>query len=302
MEPMSMVAGSPWVTGSQVPLVPPETIRMLTSLEDVLDTGSGSAQLGSMLHRLGVGYVVLRHDLDRNLSDPPPSSVVSIALARSSGIRRVATFGSLDLGPAIEVFEVSSRDRDSRTDLGVAADDARTVSSGPADVLAAVGSGLVGAGQAAVVSGDSGWSRPAQVVGDGYRLRERQFGRVHAAEGAVLGPDEPRHGDRVVENYPGSTGARGVVARYHGIDRVDASSSQGYPRSLGPIRPEEAPYSAIDGDPSTGWTTGYATRPLGQWLTVHYDRPHTFDTVQIHGDADPKHVGVLGWKVSVGGH
>ena len=300
-EPMSMVARTPWVTRSQVPLVPPETIRMLGSLENVLDTGSGSAQLGTMLDRLGVGFVVLRHDLDPNLNDPPPSSVVSIALARSSGIKRVRTFGSLDFGPAIEVFEVTSRDRSSRSDLSVAPDDARTVSSGPADVLAAVGSGLVGAGQAAVVSGDSGWKRSTQVVGDGYALRERQFGRVHASESGVLTPDEPRHEVRVVENYPGSPSARPVFAEYHGIDYVDASSSQAYPRSLGAIRPEDAPYSAIDGDLTTGWTTAYATRPLGQWLAVHYGQRKTFGTVRIRGDANPLGGSVLRWKVSAGG-
>jgi arabinofuranan 3-O-arabinosyltransferase len=301
-EPMSMVARSPWVTRSQVPLVPADTIRMLSSLEDVLDTGSGSAQLGATLDRMGLGFVVLRHDLDRELADPPSSSVVSIALARSSGIRRVATFGSLDFGPAIEVFEVVSRDRTAAPDLTVtSADAARTVSSGPADVLQAVGSGLVGAGQAAVVSGDSGWSREAQVVGDGYQLRERQFGRVHANEGAVLAPGEPRHAVRSVENYPGSPGARPVVADYHGIRYVDASTSQAYVGSLGPIRAEEAPYSAVDGDPKTGWTTGYPTRPLGQWIAVHYDGPHTFDQVRIHADADRSGKGVLRWRVSAGG-
>jgi arabinofuranan 3-O-arabinosyltransferase len=115
-EPMSMVGLSPWVTRSQVPLVGAETIRMLSSLEDVLDTGSGSAHLGEMLQRAGLGFVVLRHDLDPDLADASPSSVVSIALARSSGVTRVATFGALDFGPAIEVFEVSGRDRSQRSD------------------------------------------------------------------------------------------------------------------------------------------------------------------------------------------
>jgi arabinofuranan 3-O-arabinosyltransferase len=299
-EPMSMVARSPWVTRSQVPLVPPETIRMLSSLEDVLDTGSGSAQLGATLNRMGLGYVVLRHDLDPKLNDPPPSSVVSIALARSSGIKRVATFGALEFGPAIEIFEVSSRDRRAGSDLAVYPGRARTVSSGPADVLTAVGSGLIGAHEAAVVSGDLPGSGTAQIVGDGYQLRERQFGRVHGAEGAVLAPGEPRHAVRSVENYPGSPGARPVVARYHGIRYVDASSSQAYADTLGPIRPEEAPYAAVDGDPRTGWTTGYPTSPLAEWLEVHYERSRIFGEVRIQGDPDPTGKGVLRWRVSVG--
>ncbi|WP_457111153.1 alpha-(1-_3)-arabinofuranosyltransferase domain-containing protein [Marmoricola sp. URHA0025 HA25] len=301
-EPMSMVAHSPWVTRSQVPLVPPETIRMLSNLEDVLDTGSGSAELGAMLHRLGLGFVLLRHDLDPELGDPPPSSVVSIALARSSGIRRVATFGALDFGPAIEVFEVTSRSRTTGGDLTVAsAASARTVSSGPADVLNAVGSSLVGEEDATIVAGDSGWTRKAQVVGDGYQMRVRQFGRVHAAEGAVLARGQPRHAVRRVENYPGSPGARPVVARYHGIRYVDASTSQAYPQSLGQIRPETAPFAAVDGDPKTGWTTAFPSRPLGQWLSVRYDGTQRFGEVDIQSDADPSGDGVLRWQVSAAG-
>ncbi|MBO9520412.1 MAG: DUF3367 domain-containing protein [Nocardioidaceae bacterium] len=301
-EPMSMAGRSPWVTRSQVPLVNAETIRMLISLEDVLDTGSGSANLGRMLQRIGLGYVVLRHDLDHDLADAVPSSVVSIALARSSGIRRVAAFGSLGFGPAIEVFEVTGRDRLENGDLRLLPEDtARTVSSGPADVLAAVGAGLVGTGEAAVVAGDSGWKRPAQVVGDGYQLRERQFGRVHSAEGTVLARGEPHRELRRMENYPGSPGARPVVASYDGIRYVDASSSQGYPDSFGPIRPEAAPYAAVDGEPKTGWTTSYLTRPRGQWLRVRYPAARPFGAVTIHGDPDPGRTGVLRWRVSAGG-
>jgi arabinofuranan 3-O-arabinosyltransferase len=301
-EPMSMVGRSPWVTRSQVPLVNAETIRMLTSLEDVLDTGSGSAHLGQMLQRIGLGFVVLRHDLDRDLADAVPPSVVSIALARSSGITRVAAFGSLGLGPAIEVFEVTGRDRSGHSDLRVVGQDtARTVSSGPADVLTAVASGLLSTDEGAVVAGDSGWSRPATVVGDGYQLRERQFGRVHAAEGAVLGMHEPHRAVRRVENYPGSNFARPVFADYDGIRYAGASSSQAYPDSFGPIRAEAAPYSAIDGDLRTGWTTSYLTRPAGQWLEVHYDHEHVFGAVTVQGDPDAGRKGVLTWRVTVDG-
>lgn len=301
-EPMSMVGRSPWVTRSQVPLVNAETIRMLSSLEDVLDTGSGSAQLGDTLDRIGIGFVVLRHDLDHDLADAVSSSVVSIALARSSGIRRVAAFGNLGFGPAIEVFESTGRDRSARTDLRVLPEQsARTVSSGPADVLTGVAAGLVDTDEAVVVSGDSGWSRPAEVVGDGYQQRERQFGRVHSAEGPVLTADEPRRDIRRVPNYPGSPGARPVVAEYHGIRYVDASSSQGYPDTFGAIRGEDAPFAAVDGDPATRWTTGYLVPALGQWLAVHYDTVRTFGTVTIKGDPADVDSGVERWRVSAGG-
>ncbi|MFL6159241.1 MAG: alpha-(1-_3)-arabinofuranosyltransferase family protein [Marmoricola sp.] len=300
-ETMSMIQKSPWVTRSQVPLVNAETIRMLSGLEDVLDTGAGSAQLGTMLERIGLGHVVLRHDLDPQLADAVPSSVVSIALARSSGIKRVATFGNLRGAPAIEIFEAIGRDRTQSSDLRVLpTSTAVTVSSGPADVLTSVGAGLIPADRAAVVAGDNGWSKPAEVLGDGYQDRERQFGRVHEAEGPVLAPGEPRRSIRRFENYPGSTTAKPVVARYTGVRYVDASSSQGFVDSFGPIRSENAPFSAVDGDPKTAWTTSYLSRPLNQWLAVHYGRTRTVGTVTVHGDPDPSGRGVRAWKVRVG--
>ncbi|MFL6156122.1 MAG: alpha-(1-_3)-arabinofuranosyltransferase family protein, partial [Marmoricola sp.] len=300
-EPMSMIQKSPWVTRSQVPLVNAETIRMLTSLEDVLDTGVGSAQLGNTLKRIGLGYVVLRHDLNHDLADAVPSSVVSIALARSSGIQRVATFGQLDYGPAIEVFEVDGRDRSQSDDLRVLPQStAVTVSSGPADVLAAVAAGLIGPDRAAVVEGDNGWDHPAQIQGDGYQDRERQFGRVHAAEGPVLAKGEPRRAVRRFENYPGSTAAKPVTARYEGIRYVDASTSQAYVDSFGQIRSEDAPFSAVDGDLNTAWTTSYLSRPRGQWLAVHYRSARTFGEVTLHGVADASGDGVRSWRVRVG--
>ena len=102
------------MTRSQVPLAPPETIRVLSRLEEFLETGSGSANLGEMLGRLGIGYIVVRHDLDPRPRPSTTSNLVSIALARSRGVTRVATFGALDFGPAIEIYRVTGR-RDPRS-------------------------------------------------------------------------------------------------------------------------------------------------------------------------------------------
>ncbi|HET6151929.1 MAG TPA: alpha-(1-_3)-arabinofuranosyltransferase family protein [Marmoricola sp.] len=301
-EPMSIVADSPWVTRSQVPLAGAGTIRMLTSLEDLLDSGSGSPELGEMLDRVGIGYVVLRHDLDPSLDDSSPSNVAAVALATSGGLKRVAAFGQLDFGPAVEVFEVTGRDTGSGTDLRLQPEaTARTISSGPADVLTAVESGLLAPDQAAVVTGEDGWKQPTDIVGDSYQLRERQYGRVHAAEGPVLARGEPRRLHRYVENYPGAPGAQLVSADYHGVAYVNASTSQGYPDSFGPIHPESAPYAAVDGDAQTAWTTASLTRPVGQWLAVHYDAAQTFDTVTVHSDPGTG-TAVRRWRISAGSH
>ena len=188
-EPMQAVARTPWVSRSQVPLTPPQTIRILSHLEEFLETGSGSANLGQTLGRLGFGYVVVRHDLDPEASASTTSNLVAIALARSRGVTRVATFGALDFGPAIEIYRVTRERRDAAVPAapggrrGHGRRGARPTSWTPSARDSSTPD------QAAVVQGDSGWDRAADVVGDGYRLRERNFGRVHDAEGPVLSPD-----------------------------------------------------------------------------------------------------------------
>ena len=119
-----------------------------------------------------------------------PSTLVALALARSPGIERVATFGELDFGPAIEVFEVQNAFGGSPAgslpfDVRDVADTV-TVASSVEDAIVAVGAGRVGDDQAMVVRGDTEWDEPADIQGDQYRRRERAFGRVHQAESNVM--------------------------------------------------------------------------------------------------------------------
>jgi arabinofuranan 3-O-arabinosyltransferase len=272
---------------------------MLDSLESLIDTGSGSPYLGAMLGRIGVGYVVVRHDLSTGLVEQPTTSLVGIALARSGGLRRVAIFGKEGLGPAIEIYKVATSQPASAYRI-TPEPDVATVASGPADVLAAVGLGVIDAARAAVVAGYPGWDRPAQVVGDGYQLRVRNFGFAHDAEGPVLSPDEPRHAIRLVENYPGSPGSRSVVAGYDGVSYVDASSSQAYPDTFGPLRAEDAPFSAVDGDPRTSWVSAALTRPVGQYLELHFPGSRSFGS--LHIESPPGRGSVSAWSISAGGH
>jgi len=299
-EPMSAVSDTPWVTRSQVPLVPPETIRVLSRLEEFLATGAGSPNLGAMLARLGISDVVVRHDLDPSLSEATSINLVSIAMARSEGVTREKTLGEADFGPAIEIFSV---DDATAAPISVLPEsDVVTVAGASADVVDAVGRGLVAPDQAAIVQGDDGWDAPADVVGDSYRLRERNFGRVHDAEGAVLAPGEPRHSTRVVGNYPGNPGSQQVVARYERIEYVDASSSMAYTNGFGEVRPENAPYSAVDADRSTAWRSGFLEDPVGQWLDIHLQEPQEIGTLTVLSTVANPTVGeVTRWQVEAGG-
>ncbi|MGN6160844.1 MAG: alpha-(1-_3)-arabinofuranosyltransferase domain-containing protein [Marmoricola sp.] len=293
-EPMSMVGRTPWVSRTQAPLVPAATLRLLDGLESTINTGVGSPNLDAMLARLGIGYVIVRHDLAPGAQQVSTSSQVSLALARSRGLRRVATFGPDVLGPRIEIYRVLAPEAPDgfvlTPDSGVV-----TVASDTTDVLAAVGQGLVAGLGATVLHGESGWSRPVQIVGDGDQRRIRQFGLSQFAEGAVLSPNEPTHSERSVQNYPASPEAKPVTARYVGIRYIDASSSQGYTAGFGPVLPEDAPFSAVDGDPRTSWRSAAYTAPVGQWLEIHLSKRRPLHTVQITSDA------VRTWRIAAGG-
>ncbi|CAB4706375.1 unannotated protein [freshwater metagenome] len=296
-EPIQVLGETPWITRSQVPLTPAATIRMLTSLESYLETGAGSPYLAGVLRRIGVDRILLRHDLDQGAAQSISSGLVSQALASSPGIERVETFGRLAFGPAIEVYDVVGgadgyRVRD--------ADDVVTVASSVEDAVTAVGAGLVDEDQPMLVQGETG--RAADIVGDGYRLRERAFGRVHDAESNVMAPGDPYHAGRVLPNYPGPDGSTPVSARYFGIAGVTATTANGYADVFGPVRPETAPWATLDGDPATYWLSAPFVPSLGQSIEIDLGQTHTLDDVAL---SEP--LSVLGldpvssWRVSAGG-
>lgn len=304
-EPMQVLGTSRWVTRSQVPLTPAPTIRMLSALETYLETGAGSPYLRNMLDRVGVDRVVVRHDLDPEVSQATPSTLVALALARSPGIERVAAFGRLELGPAVEVFEVhngyggSPADRLPFDVRDVA--DTVTVASSVEDAIVAVGAGRVGDDQPMVVRGDTGWDQPADVQGDQLRRRERNFGRVHEAESNVMAPGDAYRGDRVLPNYPAPPGAEPVVARYAGIAGVTASSSAGYADIIGPVRPETAPWSALDGDPQTFWRPAPFHDVEGQWVEIDLGAERTLHDVRVVEPRAPLGLQpVISWRVVAG--
>ncbi|MBV9832565.1 MAG: DUF3367 domain-containing protein, partial [Marmoricola sp.] len=217
-EPLEVLGRRPWITRSQVPLTPAASIRMQTALEGFIETGSGSPYLGDMLQRIGVHFILVRHDLDARIADAPISSLVSIALARSRGIHKVAQFGTAGAGPALEVFEVDGPASTGFRVRDVA--DTLTIGSGVEDAVTAIGAGMVGSDQAVVVRGDSGWERPVDILGDGYRKTERNFGRVHDTESEVMSPTDRYTGGRKIPNYPDAPGAEPVTARYLGFRGV----------------------------------------------------------------------------------
>lgn len=92
-EPIQGLARSPWTARTQIPLTPGQTIRSMDSIEERIQDGLGSPALADFLARNGVSYVLVRRDLDLLATDAPTPARVDLALSRSPGLTRVASFG-----------------------------------------------------------------------------------------------------------------------------------------------------------------------------------------------------------------
>lgn len=286
-EPMQGVARSPWITRSQVPLTPGATIRFLDSIEERDDDGLGSPTLADSLARAGVGYVLVRRDLDTTASGAPTTARVDKSLGRSPGFTHVAAFGESGLldQPAIDLYRV---DRAVGRVEAQPLANVRTLVGGPEDVLTALESGAVAADQPVLIQPTDGYRRGTapDVVGDGYRRRERQFGRVHDSVSQMMSPAEKYRITRSAHDYPGVPGVDRVSARYTGLDAVTASTSSGYVDTLGASQPEHGPYAAVDGRNDTYWQSSPLTDPEGQWVEVRLSRPTPVDTLRITAGVD----------------
>ena len=74
------------------------------------------------------------------------------------------------------------------------------------------------------------------------------------------------------------------MAAYDGAAEIVASSSAGYADILGPVRPEQHPWSAFDHSIYTAWGTAPLAAPEGQWIEARFDRPTRVDDVALSFD------------------
>ena len=87
-EPMQALAQTPWAVRDAIPLVPPTAIRALDAVQRDIADGRGSPSSRPMLAQLGVGYVVLRADLDPRESRSARPLLAQQALLASPGSPR----------------------------------------------------------------------------------------------------------------------------------------------------------------------------------------------------------------------
>ncbi len=307
-EPLQALATAPWAVRGQIPLGSEGNTRFMDAVSDVVNDGRGSPVLADYLARAGVRYLLLRNDIDRSSLTMPPVAVQHQALARSPGIRRVATFGptgpvappaqlsTVDRDvdqPALEVYEV---DRPMRRATLAPAADTVTVSGGPESVLPLMEQGLLAPDQPTVLAGDTDFAYPDRwVVTDGLRRRERNVGRVQGNLSQTLAPTDPVRQERpVLDVLPFGGEEHQTIAQYQGVRAVEASTAGGYADAFGESDPSLMPFAAVDGDRASLWRSSSFTGPVGEWLEVRLDTPRVFDIVTIEFADDLR----IGWPVA----
>ncbi len=295
-EPLQALATSPWAVRNAVPLAPPGNIRMLDAVEDRMVSGQGSGGLARYLRRAGVGWLVVRNDLARSGDAPDPVRVHQ-AVAETPGVRLVKAFGPVVGGPArlddgtgprvvvsqgwqdqraaVEVYRVAG------AETARVAPDPTVVAGGPEDLLDLSDSGVLG-DEPTRLAADVTDRAPGQrlVLTDGLRLRDRSFGRVHEAESAVLSSaDEARAGVPATDYLDEGWSDWQTRARLLGARRLSASSSMSDANAFGAVRPDQAPYAALDRDPRTEWVSGFGDDVA--WLRLDLSGAPDLDRVLL---------------------
>ena len=299
-EPLQVLATTPWGVRDSIPLNPPQTIRALDSVQRLLAAGRPSAGLADTLARQGIGYLVVRNDLDPDASRSARPILVHRAVDGSPGLERVAEFGEqvgpgllegfiTDSGlrphyPAVEIYRVTGAGNAMSPYLADIAAMPR-IDGGP-EALARLDErrrlrhrpplGPVLLTQDAVAAG---LPTPLVTVTDTPVDRETDYGRVDDHSSAARADGDARHTHNRSKDYP-APGAAPVHAGWTG-GRLTVSSSAADSTALPVVAPSTGAPAAIDGDSATAWVSNSLQAAVGQWLQVDFDHPVTNATVSI---------------------
>ncbi|MCU1345930.1 MAG: hypothetical protein JWL70_2196, partial [Acidimicrobiia bacterium] len=297
-EPTQPLLDAPWAVRSLVPLGGDGSIRFLDSVEDVLANGRGAPGLPAALANAGVGYLVVRNDLDWRRARTARPSIVRRALF-ASGLRPVVTFGEVaqflkspkefdDFGvaadesgyPAIEIYGLPkgvSTAKVSTTKLA----DTLMATGGPDSILAMANRALI-TGRSVLFPYenpgiDVGSNYPL-VVTDSQRRANTQYGLVRDAKSYTLGPDELSAGSVITRQYgfPGPPAEDQATAQQLGLKKLSASSYGSVLLEL----PELQPSAVIDGDPETSWVADTWIDKL-PWIRFDLETPRAVPAIDV---------------------
>jgi arabinofuranan 3-O-arabinosyltransferase len=322
----------PTLTRDLLPLGSPALMDLLLALDDRFQTGTVEGQeLAAAARLLGVGGIVVRGDTAfERFRTPRPEPTEALYAAGPAGLGEPQALGP----PAANVAPVGQLDELSLADSAVGSpvspvllvpvDDPqpilRTRAADAPIVLAGDGEGVVAAAAAGIVDG----ARPVLyaaavtpqdlaglasgpgatlVVTDSNRRRARQWrgsqdttGFTEGEERAtgVLRDDEA---DARLPVFPDAPDAAWTTAEQRGGATVRATS-YGEPNAY---RPEDRPYYALDGDPTTAWLVGDRGEAEGERLRVDFDEPRTVDELTVLQPATPSNRWITSLEVETDG-
>lgn len=309
-EPLQPLADSPWAVRDAIPLTPPGAIRAMDSVQRDIADGRASGGLAPTLAQQGIGFVVLRADLEPGTSRSARPLLAQQALDGSPGLTRVATFGPRvgpatvpgvvrDNGlrptmPAIQIYAV-------QTDNGfpgtgpvlVDADAMPRVAGGPESLAAvqqqrasvglpALGPSLLAAdARGAGLDPDGG----GVLVTDTPTDRETDFGRVDDHSSAIRALGDPRRTQNAAADYPvdGQPLVRGqwLLSNQPGQVGVTTSGSASDATQPGQTSPANAPAAAFDGNTGTAWVSSGLDAAIGKWLRLDFSSPRSDLAVSV---------------------
>ncbi|WGJ87974.1 DUF3367 domain-containing protein [Gordonia sp. SMJS1] len=302
-EPLQPLSDTPWAVRDAIPLTPPGAIRALDSVQREIAAGRGSPGLAATLAGQGIGFVVLRADLDPDTSRSARPLLAQQALDESPGLRRVAEFGPpigppsvrgvvRDNGlrppmPAVQIYAVGEPGAPT-TGTGPRLVDTTglpRIAGGPeaiaelADVRARQGLPPLGpvvldadARRAGIVDGPL-------IVTDTPADRETDFGRVDDHSSAIRSPSDPRRTQNAVADYPvdGQPLVHGewLLDNESGEVEVSTSGSAADAVQPGQTSPANSAAAAFDGNPQSAWVSGGLETAVGRWMRIGFTTPRT---------------------------
>ncbi|GGF93566.1 hypothetical protein GCM10007304_04320 [Rhodococcoides trifolii] len=303
-EPLQALATTPWAVRDAVPLVPPGAIRALDSVQRLFADGRPSDGLADTLLGQNIRFLVVRNDLDAEVSRSTRPALVHQSVDNSPGLTKVAEFGE-ELGPrhidgivadadlrprypAIEIYAVRSL-----TDPGVTgpytvdADTVPRVQGGP-EVAARLNEERARGGLDPVPAGPillDGDARAAGLPVDDLLVtdtpvnRETDFGQVDNHSSSVRAQDDPRRTLNLVPDYP--VDREPLVSGEWSGAHITVSSAASDATQLGGSAPGSGPPATVDSDRATSWLSNGLEAAVGQWLQLDLDKPITSGLLRL---------------------
>ena len=265
----------------------PQSANLVNALYGVLDSGKDPAgAVPQILRRLGIEYVVVRNDLDWQLTNSSRPAALD-ALRRDPGLQLARSFGAPGKNvvapgddspdaeaertlPPVEVYRVTG----GSPVVDLRAADAQLLVSGDGEAWPTLAARGELDGRTVRYTGDLDATQLAAALDDGAPLvvtdtnRRRQgvLGAIGARPGPTLtARQSPARG---VASLFSAAGSQTVLARGD-VASITTSGPLGFTPSTAESRIE----NAFDGDPATSWLTAPLVDQLGQTIHIEFSRP-----------------------------